>query len=710
MTGPSSAFNARQKQILALLLQSAYPLTLKVMSEEIRLSIRTIQRELEGISEQLVPFELTFVKKTGVGLSIEGSETAKKQLQHLLSVSSAPKIFSQEERRHLLIQMLLFKREWTKLYYFSRKLEVTEATISNDLDKLESWFEKHRIQLVRKPGIGVCIEADEKSIRGAIIEHVYQHFSQEQLMDILSSYSYSFGHQRKLELSIRNQLLHFIDPAIINQIENIVLRSEARRGYEMTDSAYVGFVVHIALAVQRIKSGERIAMDAEALRKLQPTREFKWARQMAEELSTQLDIMIPEDEMGYITMHLLGAKGKRLLLSEDKQGSESSAEFYIHRLVRIMENELKITFDNDQSLHEALLVHLEAAINRILLHMKIRNPLLDHIRETYPDIYRAARKASLYLQEELQAQVPEEETGYLAMHFGAAIMRAKTNTPQRFRVLLACSSGMGTSKLLAAQIERNFPYIHIVDTISLLQLETALRREGPIDLILSTVQFEHERHRVVVVNSFLKQEDIDLINMHLYSLPLIGGLVQEEYIEIEDTVMTVNRYGEGVIQLTNHMFFAEGLEAFTKPEVIRQAAALAAQKVPAVIENQLANDLLQREELGGIVLEASGLSMLHCKSEAVPVLMVGVLRFMKPVPWISAGKDTMVQTVLLLLAPRSAPKEHLRTIGEISAMLIEDDFVDKLVRQEFPFLQKELKSVISQGYMNKTGSFFWGKR
>ncbi|CAM4156805.1 BglG family transcription antiterminator [Paenibacillus alkaliterrae] len=707
MAGPSSAFNSRQKQILALLLQSAYPVTLKVMSEEIGLSIRTIQRELEGISEQLVPFDLIFVKKTGVGLSIEGSETAKKQLQHLLSVSTSSKNFSQEERRHLLIPMLLYKREWTKLYYFSSKLKVTEATISNDLDKLEPWFEKHRIQLVRKPGIGVCIEADEKSIRGAIIDHLYQHVSQEQLMDILSSYS--FRGQSKLELSIRNQLLHFIDPAIVNDIEHIVQRSEAQRGYEMTDSAYVGFVVHIALAVQRIKSGERIAMDAEALHKLQSTREFKWARQMAEELSIQLDITIPEDEMGYITMHLLGAKGKRLLLSEDKQ-RESSGEFYVHRLVRIMENELKITFDNDHSLNEALLVHLEAAINRIRLHMEIRNPLLDHIRETYPDIYRAARKASLFLQEELQAEVPEEETGYLAMHFGAAIMRAKTNTPQRFQVLLACSSGMGTSKLLAAQIERNFPHIHIIDTVSLLQLESALQRGGPIDLIISTVQFEHEKHRVVVVNSFLKQVDIDLINMHLYSLPLSSGLVQTEYIEIEDTVMTVNRYGEGVVQLTNHMFFADRLEASSKLAVIKKSAALAALKVPAIHEDQLVHDLLQREELGGIVLEASGLSMLHCRSEAVPVLMVGVLRFMKAVPWSSAGNDSLVQTVLLLLAPRTAPKEHIETIGEISAMLIEDDFVDKLIRQEFPSLQKELKSVISRGYINKTGSFFWGKR
>jgi mannitol operon transcriptional antiterminator len=269
---------------------------------------------------------------------------------------------------------------------------------------------------------------------------------------------------------------------------------------------------------------------------------------------------------------------------------------------------------------------------------------------------------------------------------------------------------MGTSRLLAAQIEKNFPHIHIVDTVSLLHLEAAIRKKAPIDLIISTVPFEHDRHRVVVVNSFLEKEDFELIETHLYGLPLISGTAHEENIEIEDTVMTVNRYGEGIVQLTNHMFFSDRIEAASKAEVIAEAASFVQSEVTGVDGQQLERDLLQREELGGIVLEESGLAMLHCRSEAVPVMMVCVLRAKKPVPWNNNGQDSFVETVLLLLAPRSAPKEHIEMISEISAMLIEEDFVDALTNKPFTLVHKELKSIIGKGYLNKTSSFFWGKR
>ncbi|GAA3331536.1 hypothetical protein GCM10020331_088520 [Ectobacillus funiculus] len=73
------------------------------------------------------------------------------------------KYFSPEERQYILKQLLLTLKEPTKLYYFSTKFNVTEATISNDLLKIEPWFEKkHGIKLIRKPGFGVYIEGNEK--------------------------------------------------------------------------------------------------------------------------------------------------------------------------------------------------------------------------------------------------------------------------------------------------------------------------------------------------------------------------------------------------------------------------------------------------------------------------------------------------------------------------------------------------------------------
>lgn len=700
--------NSRQHQILMLLIESAAPVTLREVSNELKISVRTIQREMDGLDLMLKTYKLALAKKTGVGLSLEGTEDAKRLLLHQLSVTHGSKIFTQEERQYILMQLLLTLREPTKLYYFSSKLKVTEATISNDLDKLEPWFAKHHIQLVRKQGLGVYIEGNEKSFREAIVDLLYKHFTQEQLMDILTSYTYTFTDKMKLELSISNHLLHFIEPKTISQIEEVIKQTVKLRSYEMADSAYVGFVVHIALAVQRLKNGENITIDGDSLQKLKETDEFEWAVQIAGELSVLLEIEIPESEVGYITMHLLGAKGKRIYSILDHK-KNLPIEHYVKQMTRIVENELKIELEHDVSLIESLSTHLETAIHRLLQHMDIRNPLLDRIRVEYPDVFAATSKAALYLKEQLNCSVPEEEIGYLAMHFGAAIVRKMGKSLRGYRILLACASGMGTSRLLAAQIENKLPHIRIVDTVSLLNFEEWLRKKLPIDLIISTVPFEHEYYKVIVVNSFLYEEDIELIEGYLQNLPMNEKTLRQETLEIEDTVMKINYYGEAILLLMNNMFFVPELLATSKGDVIRQAAVFVGTQLQKVDVPQLEDELWKREQLGGLVLEEEKLGMLHFRSEAIHSMCICLFRLVDEVHWHSIDHEVPVRTVLLLLAPRNSPKEYLEMISEISAALIEEDFVKTLVEEKFQSVESKIKSVLSNGYMRKTTSVFRGK-
>ena len=87
------SMNSRQHQILVLLLDAKAPVTLKEISNELKISIRTIQRELDGLGLLVKTYELMLVQKPGVGLSLEGTENAKKQLFHQLSVMHGTKFF-----------------------------------------------------------------------------------------------------------------------------------------------------------------------------------------------------------------------------------------------------------------------------------------------------------------------------------------------------------------------------------------------------------------------------------------------------------------------------------------------------------------------------------------------------------------------------------------------------------------------------------------
>ncbi|MGX4584494.1 BglG family transcription antiterminator [Paenibacillus chitinolyticus] len=700
--------NSRQHQILMLLLRSSLPITIREISLELKISISTVQRELDGLDRLLLPFGLTFVKKTGVGLHLEGEDDAKKELFDQINIRDGNRIFTPEERQYLLTQMLLTLQEPAKLFFFSSKLGVAMATVSNDLDKLEPWFERHKIRLIRKPGVGIHLEVQELSIRAAIIDLLYQHFSQEQLMDILSSYSSYTFEKDKLELSVRNHLLHFIAPDTISQIEGIVRQTEKVRGFEMTDSAYVGFVIHIALVIQRLQHGESITIDTDSLRHLRETEEFRWARVMARKLNEQLEVDIPESEVGYITMHLLGAKGKRIFALANRPG-DVKVEHYVEQMIRIVGQDLKLELEYDNYLIDSLTAHLESAIHRLLLNMDIRNPILGHIRDQYPEVYAATARAVCVLEENLCCNVPEEEIGYLALHFGAAILRQKGSSSHGYRVLLTCPSGMGTSKLLATQLEKQFPNIRIVEIVSLLHIENAIEKHAPIDLIISTVSFSHEKHQVIAVNSFLGESDISLIEQYLNRPPLSRDVSERETTEIEGTVTAISLYGEAVMLLTNHLFLESDLTVVSKEDLIHQAIAYVGERIQQVEQTRLKEDLLEREQRGAFVLEDEGLAILHCRSDAISTLCVCLFQLKRAVDWGDSQNAEPVSTVLILLAPHTAPKEYIEMISSVSAELAEEQFVQSLTGDEIEGVRNKFKAVLGRVYMDKTRAVFRGQ-
>lgn len=702
----SLRINSRQKHILLLLLESSQPVTLKAVSENLDLSIRTVQRELDVLESIIKGRGLHLATKAGTGLWLEGSESSKHSLLQEIQLSNPVQIFSTEERQFILIQQLLFHNEPQKLFYFSDLLNVTDSTISNDLNRCEAWFAKHNLTLIRKPGVGIYVDGDEQQIRRAILNLIYQNTSQDQLMEVLSAPSVSLQDKVKLELAVRNNMLNFIEMNSIDKIEKVIQQTESQYGYKMADTAYVGLMIHIALAIHRLKSGEHISFDPSTLERLKQTQEYTWATSLSKSLGEQLSITIPESEIGYICTHLLGAKAKRLH-SSDQTGH---AEHFVQNLVSIVEQELKVELANDLSLIEHLTVHLESAINRILYNMDIRNPLLDHVKDKYLDVFQASAKAAAFLERQLGKPIPEEEIGYLAMHFGAAVLRKNGTSFNRKRILLVCASGMGTSKLLAAQLEKELPEVEVVDTVSLLHVDETLDKMQDIDLIVSTIDFRHKEHEVIVVNPFMADHELTRIKERLRQLSETKpGAAKKEEVDVEGMMSKLKQYGDALSQLQSNIFLESLKPGKKKDLVIDSIIRLLPEEVFRSDRAILTHDLVEREKLGAWVMKKAALAMLHCKSEALRTLTVCVAKCEKPIRWAYQDQVVEIKTILLLLAPKQAPKEHFEIISEVSAALIEDTFVAALTQGTDEEAKEKIKTVVGKGYLKRIDIALRGK-
>ena len=97
------------------------------------------------------------------------------------------------------------------------------------------------------------------------------------------------------------------------------------------------------------------------------------------------------------------------------------------------------------------------------------------------------------------------------------------------------------------------------------------------------------------------------------------------------------------------------------------------------------------------------LALIHAKSEGVSELLMAVFRLSSPVDWRNdADEKRRVSTFLLLAAPPTAPKEHIDLISQISAALIEDDFVALLKRGSIKKIRKSLEFLLSEELISRT--------
>ena len=103
------------KQIFQVLLKEPAAVSVKYLAEQIGVSRRTVQRELEYIDASLKEYDLVFASKTGVGIWIEGSEEEKRRLLDVCSAGDDYDVSNREERRKRLILEILKEKGLRKL-------------------------------------------------------------------------------------------------------------------------------------------------------------------------------------------------------------------------------------------------------------------------------------------------------------------------------------------------------------------------------------------------------------------------------------------------------------------------------------------------------------------------------------------------------------------------------------------------------------------
>ncbi len=665
--------SARERQILEILLSTKDELTVKDLADEIHVSVRTVHRDLKNVEDILAEYDLTLLKKSGVGIQVAGSEQKVNELQFFLFGLSHTE-YTPEERQTILLCTLLEAKEPVKLASLANDLNVTVATVSNDLNKVEEYLQKFALSLLRKRSYGVEIQGSEGAKRRAMTNMISEHLNESEFLSIVRE-----NIQRKSTQqidSISERLLGLVEKKKLLIVEKAIEEANEDLAYSMADSAYIGLVVHLALAMERILQGENIAIDPSYLDELRAEPEYEVAEKIIRQLEKAFQVEIPVAEIGYITMHLRGAK-----LRHDKEYliEDSSLQTAIHAklLIQYVSDQLDQDLTNNGSLLQGLVVHLKPALYRIKHNMGISNPLLHKVKGDYPELFAIVKHAMRKTFHELI--VPDEEIAYVVMHFGSVLLGNVRNSD--IKALVICSSGIGTSKMLATKLRQAFPELQQVRNISLFELPQMDINEYP--LIISTIPLPDFYGEYIIVSPILTKDEIEkikpYITKHTQQKPSMKAAKsafsnEKNRQQVLGGMHSIRDYAVIITTLLDGFFLKEVQPPYAMADILRQACT-------DLYENQVITDvtevvqaLLEREAIGGLGIPNTSLALFHARSSYVQLPSFTIYSLAEPIE-VRAMDNSLIETehVLILLSPEQASDKMLEALSYISSLLIESD-------------------------------------
>lgn len=681
---------SRQKQIIQILTKSTNknPITISTIAEILNVSSRTVLREMPKIEEWLDENGFNFIKKPGVGLIIDESLENQQLILELLEVENVQKEYSKEERKRIILSELLIAKEPLKLFYFTNQLKVSEGTLSNDLDGIEDWLKAFDIKLIRRQGVGIYLEGNEKNYRKVLSDILYRTLEEKELIKLLKKSLNSPSSENSIEFSIENRMLNFIDKTIIKGIEKIVSELEEKFNFKLIDSDYIGLVVHISLAVQRIKNGEKISMDKSSLSELEILPEFAVATEITEKLEKVFTIEIPKDEIGYITMHLKGARLRLNKVENDIDLDNLDIKQISNYIITEVENDFNIEIINKQKLSKDIYNHLVPAISRMSMKLNIRNPLLENIKEQYSEIYHSCENACEILKKITKIdKIPESEVAYIAMHIAAAIEENLKN--ENLSVVIACPTGVGTSKLLGVNIKKEFPNLDIKNSISVINIDTKKLKEDGIDFIISTVDLDVDYRYICLNPMFLQKDKIKLKEfIHRYSKQRITKKIIKKELKCDkDKIKNITNLGTEIISILEEVRVREINNVKTVNDLIGIASSVFAENVNHAKE--IKKLLLEREEKSSTYLNGFNMMLLHCKDKKITSCKFGVIRLNEKL--IEDGKE--INFAIISLIPEKNTQTQINIMSHINGEIIERESLRNSIMK---ISEEELTSIIEK--------------
>lgn len=504
----------------------------KTLSNIFGVTDRTIRYDIDKIEKFLVKNGFEYLdREYGKGVRLQYSKGLGEFIDRFINTDTPFKYnYSKEERQKIIILQLLQTDEPMQISDFESLLYVSRNTVLRDLDEVEKWLNKKRLNFIRKPRIGLYIVGKEIDKRKAITDIASKTIATEEMINYVSNKIVA----NKINNFQFETLFSEIDLDVLNGLINFAERKLDRK---FSDEAYTNLIAHISIMIKRIQLGKKIYIPELNCQYIKKTKEYRISKEIVQEIEMKFKIKVPNEEVEYIALHLLGAKAMKV-----RDIEKDNLYSIVERMASEIEDIYNILFINKEKVIEDLIIHLRPTIYRIKFGLKLYNPLYGNIIRNYKPLFDNTKFVLRHLEEYIGVEIDDHEISYVTLHFGAALKNSFNRQKKRPKVIVVCGTGIGTAKMIATQLEQRYD-LEVVDTVS---FRTLINYNGDYDFIVSTIDIPSMKpSEYVKVSSLMIKKDFDEIEKHFNLMPpkyskdddqLVINLMNivEKYAIIED--------------------------------------------------------------------------------------------------------------------------------------------------------------------------------
>lgn len=519
------------------------------------------------------------------------------------------------------------------------ELFISLSTLKKYMKDIKKSLRRFGVEITADRMNGIRMQGDEAQIRYCISEYI---FNSNELVDLAQNEFYA----------------KLFSPEEIEKVKQIILDVILNYNIHLTDVAFKNLLVHVIITMKRADGKNTTEYSEEEMTALEKSVYFSAAKEIIDIILKQLNVDIT-NEVYYLTQHFVSSK--KLLETEENTEVTQEYKALVDSILSKIRNDIGIDLSGDEELISGLMIHLGAAVNRLKFNMNIRNEILVPIKKNYPLAFEMAVIASKVLTNQEKLRTNENEMGFLAIHFGAALERRKSNTSTAMTAIIACGTGLSTAMFVKSKLQRKFgKQLQILKVSPLYEITEETIQS--VDFVFTTVPIRGiHSEKIIQVEPILTEDDLGKIEI------IING-----------------NSAESQEQFFREDLFFPKLKATSKIDVLEKMTDLMVKK--GYIDQAGKKSVFAREQMASTEL-GSLIAIPHALESHGEEAVIAVAVLEKPILW----DKEKVQVVFLLSIPKSKCRVWEPVFERLYRYFISDFGVNTLIKNaKFEVLMEKL--------------------